>query len=170
VLINGFSIPCSQTVTYLGFFIDAQLNWQQHTIQKCAAAKRALFSVNNCLLLTWGVDRKRILFLYETVVEPVLLYGCSIWNSALWKKSVIKKLRSFQRSVALIATRALKTAPRLSLLIFSNLRPIEARAFELASVALLSQSHAKMFSPSSRRVIYKRLPLLVCSPRTELIT
>jgi hypothetical protein len=26
VLINGFSIPCSQTLTYLGFFIDAQLN------------------------------------------------------------------------------------------------------------------------------------------------
>jgi hypothetical protein len=52
----------------------------------------------------------------------------------------------------------------------SNLRPVEARAFELASVALLSQSHAKMFSPSSRRVINKMLPLLVCSPRTMLIT
>jgi hypothetical protein len=49
VLINGVSIPCTKTVAYLGFFIDAQLNWQHNIIQKCAAVKRALFSVNNCL-------------------------------------------------------------------------------------------------------------------------
>ena len=170
LVINGENIPCSQTVSYLGFFLDAQLSWMFHLTQKCAAAKRALFSVHNCLRLTWGVDRRRLIFLYESVVEPVLLYGCSVWISALRKKSAICKLRSFQRSITLLVTRAYKTAPTLSLLLLSNLRPVEARAFELSAVTSLSPSHAKCFSPSSRRVIKNRLPLIVSSPWTELIS
>ena len=70
-----------------------------------------------------------------------------MWISALRKKSAICKLRSFQRSITLLVTRAYKTAPTLSLLLLSNLRPVEARAFELSAVTLAQKLSSQMWLP-----------------------
>lgn len=166
--INGIKIIPSRTVKYLGFLLDAQLKWTDHITQKCVAAKRALFAVYNCLRATWGVDRRRLLFLYESVVEPILLYGSGVWISGLRRKNCIQKLRSFQRSVTLLVTRAFKTAPTLSLLLLSNLRPIDGRVLERAAASLCS--HANCYSPASRKFIKKKIPSLVSGRGLEVVT
>ncbi len=170
LLINGIKISPSQTVKFLGFILDAQLKWSEHVSQKCVAAKRALFAVYQCLRATWGADRRRLLFLYETVVEPIVLYGSSVWISGLHRKICHSKLRSFQRSITLLVTRAFKSAPTLSLLALSNLRPVDNRALERAAISMLSPPFVCCFSDSSRKLVHKNIPLLKSSDRIELVS
>ena len=170
LVVNGVSILPSQTVTFLGFFLDAQLSWINHVAQKCTAAKRAIFAISNCLRRSWGYDRERLLFLYNSVVEPILFYGVSVWVGAFLSKRVINKIRSFQRSITLLATRAFKTAPTNSLLLLTKLLPADLRAVEIAAARMLNPVHEECFAPSSRRQINKVLPLLDDSQRVEQIT
>lgn len=68
----------STSTTVLGFHIDNQLNWKTHIDLKCVAASRLLFAVRYCLSLTWGLNRSRLQDLYKFIVEPTILYGCSV--------------------------------------------------------------------------------------------
>lgn len=88
---------------------------------------------------TWGSDIRELIFLYKTVVEPVLLYGCSVLISS--HKSAIKKIRSFQRSVAFLVICTFKTTPTLSRILLSTLRPVDVGAIEKAAVILSSTKH-----------------------------
>ena len=167
LVIDGVTILTSQSVTFLGFLLDAQLKWSRHINEKCIAAKKAIFAVNSCLRKSWGFDRERLLFLYRSVVEPILLYGVGVWAGALRSQKIVKSLRSFQRSITLLATRAFKTAPTDSLLLLSGLLPVDLRAIEIASRSYKSSAHEDCFSPSSRRQINRVFPLLEDSLRIE---
>ena len=81
ICINGVHIQPSPETVFLGFTLDSQLKWVSHLNAKALAARKAFFGVLSCLRASWGLDRKRIQFLYLTVVEPILLYGCSLWAS-----------------------------------------------------------------------------------------
>ena len=56
LVIDGVTILTSQSVTFLGFLLDAQLKWSRHITEKCIAAKKAIFAVNSCLRKSWGFD------------------------------------------------------------------------------------------------------------------
>jgi hypothetical protein len=125
LVINGMGIFPSQEASFLGLIIDSHLKWASHIKTKCLAAKRALFSVHNCIRLNWGYDVKRLRFLLSTTVEPIITYGCAIWSSALSKKTNVKLLRSAQRMAAIIINKSFKTISTESLLVMSNLLPID---------------------------------------------
>jgi hypothetical protein len=70
ILLNGVKIFPTQDVSFLGLLLDANLNWRSHLDAKCSSARRALLSVRGCLHQSFGVDGKRLRFLYSSVVEP----------------------------------------------------------------------------------------------------
>ncbi|KZS19615.1 Uncharacterized protein APZ42_013885 [Daphnia magna] len=88
--------PSVETV-FLGLTIDSQLKWASHFNAKAMAARKSFYGEMNCLRASWGLDRKRIQFIYLSVIEPILLYGCSLWASLLNTKAGCKKARSCQR-------------------------------------------------------------------------
>lgn len=124
-ILNDVVIRPSQSVTFLGFIVDANLKWKEHVKTKCLSAKRALFAANSCLRQSFGFDSQRLRFLYLTTVEPILTYGCSVWISVLNTKAGTKMLRSFQRLATRFITRSFKTAPTEALLVLANLLPLD---------------------------------------------
>jgi hypothetical protein len=70
-------LPLTETV-FLGFTLYSRLKWHSHFNAKALAARKAFFAMLSCLRASWGLDRKRIQFLYLTVNESILLYGCSL--------------------------------------------------------------------------------------------
>jgi hypothetical protein len=70
ILLNGVKIFPAQEVSFLGLLLDANLNWCSHLDAKCTSARRALLSIRGCLRQSFGVDSKRLRFLYSSVVEP----------------------------------------------------------------------------------------------------
>ncbi len=111
LVVDGVTILMSHSVTFLGFLLDSKLKWSCHINKKCIAAKKAIFAVNNCLRKSWGFDRERLLFLYRSVVEPIIIYVVGVWAGALRSQKTVKRLRSIQRTITLLATRTFKTAP-----------------------------------------------------------
>ena len=156
LIVNGNQIHPSETATLLGFIMDPQLKWTYHIKAKIVSAKRALFAVNNCIRNTWGSDHKKLRFLYTTAVEPILTYGCAIWVSALKRKAIVKQLRSFQRTVGLLLTKSLKTASTESIILLSDITPIDHVIIRNAACRLLS-NRDEPFTPSSYQFLNNTL-------------
>jgi len=157
VLIDGTKISPSHSASFLGLVLDTKLNWANHIQAKCVSAKRAMMAVSSCLRQSFGADCKRLRFLYSSAVEPIFTYGCSVWVSSLRTKAGIKKVRSFQRTICRIIACAFKTAPTESLILLSNLLPLDLRILEIATLRLLSHPPGLVFSKASRDFICKRL-------------
>ena len=91
----------------------------------------------------------------------------SILGMIVKKKSGQKKLRSLQRSVARMITCAFKTAPTDSIILISNLLPLDLRVIEIAAHRLLSSQNDHSFASSSRATIASLLPFLNSSHKLE---
>ena len=134
ILINNKSIFPVPKVKYLGLIFDSRLSWKEHITFKCTQAKRRLMDLRRTLSLHWGAaDPRKLLLLYRGVVEPMLLYGCSIWANALQYGWCRTMLRSVQRLSCALATRCFPTVSFYSAISLSNLLPIDLRALEIAA-------------------------------------
>ena len=88
-------IPASVSTVYLGLTIDCHLSWNQHITSKCSSLGRLLFSLKQCLALTWGLNRQRLQSLYHLIAEPTILYACSVWAAAGLGWSVLQLFLNF---------------------------------------------------------------------------
>jgi hypothetical protein len=103
------------------------------------------------------------------------LVGCASYTLPLlihlqeesWTK---KKLRSLQRLVARMISCAFKTATTDSIILISNLVPLDLRVIEIAAHRLLSIPNDLSFAPSSRATIASLLPLLNSSHKFEPVS
>jgi hypothetical protein len=66
---------------YLGIYIHHKLNWNYSIEKRINGGWKAYYGFeNNCKLVDlWLLDKKNLLF--ETLVTPVILYGCEVWGS-----------------------------------------------------------------------------------------
>ena len=103
-----------------------------------------------------GVDADRLGFLIATTVDPIVLYGCSVWSSFLNTKCGVRKLRAYQRSIS-ISIKSFKSAPTDALLVFANIIPIDLRILQLSTLRFRSNS-MKPFVDSSFRWLLKHFP------------
>jgi hypothetical protein len=158
VSINSVKISPSLSASFLGLILDANLKWTNHVQAKCASAKRAMMAVSSCLRLAFGFDATRLGFLYSSTVEPILTYGCSVWASFLRTKAGVKKIRSFQRFICRTITSSFKTAPTESLILLSNLLPLDLKILEIATLRYLATPADDCFCRSSRKYILDRVP------------
>lgn len=66
-----------------------------------------------------------VLWIYTTVVLPILLYGSLVWWESVKKKYIVKRLNSFQRSAGMAITGAFKTTPADALEVLLNILPLD---------------------------------------------
>ncbi len=138
------------------YIVDCRLNWDLHVTNKIAAAKRA-FSVRSSLKSTWGYDKRGLKFLFNSAVEPILLYGCSVWAPFLATKKGVKQLRSFQRIITLPLISAFKTVSSEGCLIISNILPIDLRVRKITYLRYCRASTGN-FSAASLNWLTRLLP------------
>ena len=80
---------------YLGIDIHHKLNWNYSIGKMIIGGWTTYYGFeNNCKLVDlWSWDKKKLLF--ETLVTPVILYGCEVWGYSIscesWRK--IKKIQ-----------------------------------------------------------------------------
>jgi hypothetical protein len=151
-------LPSTETV-FLGFTLDSRLKWLSHFNAKAVAARKAFFAMLSCLRASWGLDRKRIQFLYLTVIEPILLYGCSLWAPLLNSKAGIKKARSCQRAFLTTAIGAFKTVSTETLLLLNAAIPIELRVAQITATRFRTCTNE--FSPASLKWLMKFFPCII---------
>lgn len=149
----------SSSTRLLGVVIDQHLRWNEHIQEREISFKRTLHSVRRFLGRTWGLSKDRLKTLYTAIVEPVFLYGCSVWATDVRTKRGRKKLRSIQRGYNLIMLRSFRTADAGSLSILSGTLPIDYRVREITLRRDYIGGYPS-FSPSVRNLILEDLEAL----------
>lgn len=86
-----------------------------------------------------------------------ILYGVSVWCHSTLKKYVTKNLMSVKRTMLKLITCSLKSVPTTSMLILSNLLPINLTALVLSYTRKLSFINLA-YTPSSLKAIGIVLP------------
>lgn len=148
----GSTIRCSNQTRFLGYLLDPRLSWLPHIESRCIAAKIIIFSCRRFLGLTWGLDRDRLKILYAAIVEPTLLYGCSLWCMTSRGKRTVSRLGSVQRLFNIMLVRALSTTSSISLNLLTMHIPTDYRIIEL-TISAECRIPPHSFSPSSARTI-----------------
>ena len=64
---------------FLGVFIDCNLNWKDQILH---VKKKVLKSICIMYKVSWKLNEKALLILYQTLIEPYLQYCCEIWGVA----------------------------------------------------------------------------------------
>jgi hypothetical protein len=72
---------------YLGIDIHHKLNWNYSIEKRINGGWKAYYGLeNNCKLADlWLWDKKKLIF--ETLVTPVILYGCEVWGCSISRES-----------------------------------------------------------------------------------
>ena len=122
--INGAEINPSPSMTYLGVILDQKLNWSLHIDNKVAKAKKFLHLIKPALHHIWGLNPKRMQWIYKQIILPRLTYGCLVWGHSL-SNSQKQKIESVERVAMQCYAPTWKKTPTASLQILYNQLPSE---------------------------------------------
>ena len=120
--INGVEINPSPSMTYLGVILDQKLNWSQHIDNKVAKAKKFLHLIKPALHHIWGLNPKRMQWIYKQIILPRLTYGCLVWGHSL-TNTQIHKIETVERVAMQCYASTWKKNPTASLQILYNQLP-----------------------------------------------
>ena len=97
VLCAGKRIECVRQYKYLGVILDSVPNFLEHA--KCVRAKVStyMFSLKADVGRGWGIQRRVVETLYDTVCIPMTAYGGEEWAKSMTKSHVRRHLNALHR-------------------------------------------------------------------------
>lgn len=79
--VEGYEIPWSHSVKYLGIMLDRKLNWSVNTLSLRLKGIKALNVLYPILNRRACLSSKTKLNIYRTLVRPCITYACPVWSS-----------------------------------------------------------------------------------------
>lgn len=79
--IEGYAIPWSPSVKYLGTVLDNKLNWSANTLKLRLKGTKALNTLSPILNRSSCLSSRTKLNIYKTLVRPCITYACPVWSS-----------------------------------------------------------------------------------------
>jgi hypothetical protein len=124
---TSYAVQASDTVCYLGFFINHKLDWEPHVMIMCNRARASIKA-----LQVLGSSHRRLSManwrlVFNAVCLPVLSYGCQLWANSTKITSLMKKVQLVFNEGVKVISGAFCTAPREPL--HKILRILPARHF-----------------------------------------
>ncbi|EFX65968.1 hypothetical protein DAPPUDRAFT_263902 [Daphnia pulex] len=108
--IDGLQIQPVNQKKLLGLTLGSKLNWNAHLNEKGHQVRKIFFSLHSYPGKTWGLSGSCLRAMYSALVEPSLLYCCSVWASVIKTKQGRKKLRSIERQFNVFTSMSFQTA------------------------------------------------------------
>jgi hypothetical protein len=121
-----YRVPATDTLRYLGFFLDSRLNWGHHVEVMCNRARASLKALQLLGNSVRGLDQASWRLAYSAVCLPVLTYGCQLWYTGK-QKTLVKKLQTVQNDAVRIISGAFRTTPREPLHQLLTILPMDLR-------------------------------------------
>ena len=82
LFMNGYKINSTKSIKYLGVIIHYKLLWYEHINYVTSKASRLLTRLGMACHSTWGLNGSNIKTIYKNAIEPLLLYGSSVFPEA----------------------------------------------------------------------------------------
>lgn len=140
-IVFGQRLTVSDSVKYLGIVLDSKLSWRLHVEARCAKATTALFLCRRAVGRAWGLQPRAMLWIYEVVIKPMILYGAVAWWHRADRTMLRGRLERVQRVACLMVTGCFKTTPTAAMETFLDLLPLfmEVQVEALASCKRLAR-------------------------------
>ncbi|KAL0878793.1 hypothetical protein ABMA27_003823 [Loxostege sticticalis] len=139
---GGIDIGMSKEIKLLGVTIDDKLTYNTHVANICRKAIGIYKQLARAAKVSWGLHPEVVRTIYVAVVEPIVLYGASVWGSAAEKIGVQKQLNTIQRGFAQKMCRAYRTVSLNSALVLAGVLPLDLRIHEAASLYRIKRGAA----------------------------
>ena len=124
--LNGVELGFCTTVKYLGIHLDHKLNWVHHVTKTAEKCINILFAARKMVGDTWGLDPKKLLWIYTAIIRPIITYACLIWVPRLLKnKNRLKPLKKIENLATLMTTKAYKSTSQDAIKLLLDILPIE---------------------------------------------
>ena len=101
IYLQGVELEYVQEFKYLGVTIDNKLNWRKHVEKQTKKAQIALNTGRRMIGSKWGLKPRQMIWFYESIVRPILTYGCIVWVNSLDRKYKVKLLGKVQRTACI---------------------------------------------------------------------
>ena len=95
VNIDGMEVEVVETFKYLGMTVGKDGKMNEEINQRIGAANRCLFSLIS-LLKKRSISRNTKMKVYNTIIRPILIYGCESWSLT---KQQEKRLEVFENKI-----------------------------------------------------------------------
>lgn len=115
----GFTITPTSSCRYLGIQMDSKLEWKDHIQRIQQKPTKRLTALSSLASSTWGANLNTLRQVYQAMILPQMLYGCSTWHKArphrpsgkpyMNSSRMAHILAPIQKRAALIITGAFRT-------------------------------------------------------------
>lgn len=107
VRVEQTAVYPSSSSKYLGVTLDTALNWKQHVQNLSTKISKSIGALTSLAGSTWGASVTKLRRIYQAVVVPQMLYGCSAWSVAQergegYTRQTIDSLKRLQAKAARI--------------------------------------------------------------------
>ena len=157
IKINDKKIQLVTHTKYLGLVIDEKLSWDQHIENLTTTCKNMIFSCRAAIGKKWGLNPKKVSWIYQKIIEPKLTYGAVVWAYGI-NKSNLKKLQTIQNIALRQSTRAQASTPGILMCTITNTTPIELSSKTKCltrAISLMTEGHWDQIEYSIRKTKYK---------------
>lgn len=127
ISIKGEAIEYSTKMKYLGVTIDSRLTWTTHVTNQVTKCKRLLMYAKSMVGLSWGLNPKRVHWIYKAMIEPIMAYGSIVWGHKVQlegSETLQKKIDSVQRLAMLSIVPVMQSTPTKGLQIVLGMMPL----------------------------------------------
>jgi ribonuclease HI len=133
----------SESSKYLGVTLDTALNWKQHIQNLKIKISKSISALASLAGSTWGAGVTELRKIYQAVVIPQIMYGCSVWSIARdhgegYTKQTIDSLKTLQAKAARIIGGAYKATSGPALDVELHLLPVKHQIWK-TSVGTVSR-------------------------------
>lgn len=139
---GGIDIHNTREIKILGVTIDDKLTYNNHVANTCRKVIGIYKQLARAAKASWGLHPEVVRTIYVAVVEPIVLYGASVWGSAAEKIGVRKQLSTMERGFAQKMCRAYHTVSLNSALVLAGVLPLDLRIREAASLYRIKKGTA----------------------------
>ena len=122
----GIPLQYRSSGKFLGLLFDSRLTWKEHILSLKNTTSRRLRLLQTLSHVSWGADRKTLLYLHTTLILSTLDYGCHIYSSA--SDSLLKLLDPLHHLALRLALGAFRSSLVESLYAESGFPPFHAVA------------------------------------------
>ncbi|KAI5717474.1 hypothetical protein M8J77_006391 [Diaphorina citri] len=95
VMLNNNKYKVVESFTYLGSQLNGKNIMEEEIKNRITKANRCYFSLNN-IFRSKNVSQKSKIRIYQSVILPVLLYGCEVWSI---NKKTEQMLQTFENKI-----------------------------------------------------------------------